>query len=489
MEDKNQKDINLMPEDLRSKENTLSSKKKSSDFDFDLVLPEGQVKSSSHKGGISFWKKLGSIFKKPDSYFAPSKPSKEHQNKHHEEKKHQHKHEDKSSQTPQEVKSEFHVPSELVKSDLKVDYSNKSPESPEVKLEKKSTKDDKPHKKDGPSFWDKIKKLFAGKNKGPNIERVEEKEIVPHEMKMPEPKKEENPKESELKVEKIEDKLPEEPKKEEPKIDELPDRPSIKIQPQPTSSASQKSDFIIPELRPSEKKEEPQTKEPKMEDNKEEDKNSGKFHQPQPRIRARFLDDGGGVDLIPTAAKTRSWKQISKLLLVALIGSVIIVGGFYGYLFFRAKSIEGQKNTKIDQITDLEQQILNYESLNKDISGLGDQIRYMHFLLSFHFYWSNFFDMLEKYTIPEVHYQGLSAGNSGALTLHAVADNFDSVAKQIKVLEQENAKEFVMATDVSGASYSESDDSVTFDITLVLNPRLFVYDSHYMDQANNSQGN
>lgn len=205
----------------------------------------------------------------------------------------------------------------------------------------------------------------------------------------------------------------------------------------------------------------------------EEDKPVSKFHQPEPRVRAKFIDNGGGVDLIPEATRIRSWKQIVGLLLVALMGSIIIIGLFYLSLHWQAAKVQSLQDAKTQQITGLEKDILKFEDLNSEIEELGKEIRLIDDLLNKHIYWTNFFALLEKYTVAEVYYTGFSAGQDGALTLNAVGTDYNAVARQLKVLQQEEAMEFAILADISAATLTEQ--GVEFSITLVLEPFLFYY--------------
>ena len=121
--------------------------------------------------------------------------------------------------------------------------------------------------------------------------------------------------------------------------------------------------------------------------------------------------------------------------------------------------------------------------MNKEISELGKEIRTVDDVLNKHIYWTNFFSMLEKYTPAEIYYQGLSAGNNGALTLNAVGSDYQSPARLLKLLEQPEAKEFVSMVSISSASISEN--GVGFDVTFVLNENLFYYGNGPKDQEIN----
>lgn len=211
----------------------------------------------------------------------------------------------------------------------------------------------------------------------------------------------------------------------------------------------------------------------KKEEKKPEEKiEIPKFHKPEPRVRAKFLE-ASGVDLIPTAAKTKSWKQIINLLITSLIVSVSIVLIFFVVLFLQEKNIHKQQTRKAEQITGIEREIQEFKTINDEINVLGKDIYLINNLLNKHLYWTNFFELLEKYTVAEVHYKGLIAGNNGSMTLEAVGNSFDSVARQLKVLQSEDAKEFVSSVNISSASLSE--DGVSFSINLILNTNLFYY--------------
>ena len=477
---KEKKGINLMPEDLRSKESSILSKvKNKAEFDFDFVSPDKSTNKKEKSQGPSFWDKLKKAFHKPKKFGdAIDKPKKEKKKDHRKPKPKKEKKDEKPKD--KEAKTALHIPDKekpRPKNNFSIDY--KDSVLGDVKNEKKDEKP-KETKLKGLSFFDKLKAFFAANPKGPKVPKVEKvpaKPIVAQDTKI---------------KPKIEEKLPELDKDKIKAIPELKDlKPTaLKIEekaPEPAKVEETKaSDFSIPVVPQIQNQKLPVVKIKDSKPKKEKKQIKSKFHQPQPRIRAKLLDNGGGVDLIPTAARTRSWGQVINLLLTAFLGSTIIVGIFYGFLFFQVKNVELQKNTRSDQITNLEKKILDYEDLNNDISQLGEEIKAIHKLLSFHLYWTNFFQLLEKYTVAEVYYSGLSAGNGGAITLQAVGTDFNSVARQIKVLQQEEALEFVVSADVSSAQYNDSEGNIDFDITLVLNPLLFTYNPDYIYEIDDS---
>ncbi len=201
--------------------------------------------------------------------------------------------------------------------------------------------------------------------------------------------------------------------------------------------------------------------------------NTGGFHQPEKIIRARFVEDASGVDLVPQLSKVKSWKQIGSLMIITLIASSgVLVVFYFGLLTWNTRLTSiGQKTSENIQST--ENALVKFEDSVKRINDTGQEIQRIYDLLNKHIYWTNFFALLEKYTLPEVQFSGFAATNSGALTLNATAPDYATMAKQLKILQTENAKEFVTEVDISGGT--KSDVGVTFSVALVLNPDLFYY--------------
>lgn len=205
-----------------------------------------------------------------------------------------------------------------------------------------------------------------------------------------------------------------------------------------------------------------------------EDELSSKFHQPSISTVTRLIDEEGGVDLIPIAIRTKSWMQIGQLLAAAVIGSIVIVLSFYATLYFQQVNLEKEKDKQQNQISDLEQKILDYKGTNEEIKTLGQDIATVYDLFNKHIYWTNLFDLIEKYTLDDVYFSGFTSGTGGGLTFSATGKSYDTAARQLKLLQSDEAKEFVKSATINSVSGGEGE--VTFSISLVLNDDLFYYD-------------
>ncbi len=417
-----------MPEDLRTKESDALNKKRG-DLQIDLIVPDGQAKTK--KTGQSWWQKFLSGFKRPPHFIEPVKPVVEH------------KKSEKTDKHSKDFDIELDKPREIKDLKVKEVYHKVEEKKPITNNHDlffvKGLSNDRPSKWLDKDNQEKVVSnqatdMFDGEASAQPAKTQIVSPVLAKETIVPKPPVE------------------------APKVE-----------------TSFKTDFSIPSIASDKKIVKPELqKEVKI-------VKESKFHQPSSGLGRRFIDNGGGVDLIPVAVRTRSWRQISALFVLSIIGSALIVGIFYGALFVQGKNIANEEAAKASQISDLEKQILDYEELNKEIQKLGSDITLVNDVLNKHIYWTNFFALLEKYTISDVYYRGLAAGNNGALTLKAVGKDFSSVAKQLKVLEQESAKEFVTEAKVTAAEDMSS--GVEFEITLVLNPNLFYYDNQAMGGA------
>lgn len=492
------KSINLMPEDMRSKESGILSKTKAkSELDFDFVSPDSSaLKKVKEKSSVSFFDKLKKIFKKPAGFSEPIvRPDKDKTDKK-TDKTHQPTHSTKDTK-----KEEFslHMPDKEDKRKYRfsVDYKDgiyekKVPTPKDIFVKDKSASEpnfhlsdqDEKNKKFDWSFWGRLKNWFkfAHKNpKEPVIERVPARPIVPKELVDTAKPTEDTTDLIDILDEKNIKSIPELKISSDNVVMEKPAESTKSLETEPIMAPApdkQDSGFSIPSLNIKEESYQPQTTD-KIESS------APKYHEPAARIRAKFLNDGGGVDLIPEAVKVRSWRQILRLLAITFISFSMVIVIFYAFLFYQAKKLETKRNENYAQITSLERKIVDYKKLNDDITRLGNQIKTTHKLISLHIYWTNFFQLLEKYTIEGVYYLGLKAGTNGAMTLEASVSDYDTLAKQIKILQQEEAKEFVTYVDVPGATFNEKTKKIDFSMHIILNPSLFLYNPNYIYEERN----
>ncbi|MFA6466783.1 MAG: hypothetical protein WCV71_02920, partial [Patescibacteria group bacterium] len=189
--DEDKKGINLMPEELRSKESGLLSKMKSStDFDFDFVSPkDSAIKKIDNTNDPSALDKIKRFFSKPERFGQAA--SGEHKNKEQKQDKEGERpkiiynpHENRPEVSREEntliqiADKQVDVPKQNFKIEAK---NNTSEDFKDIKVSTEIRPASK-EKSLQPSFWAKLKSFFEAKPsapKLPKIDRVPAKDIIP----------------------------------------------------------------------------------------------------------------------------------------------------------------------------------------------------------------------------------------------------------------------------------------------------------------------
>ena len=180
-----------------------------------------------------------------------------------------------------------------------------------------------------------------------------------------------------------------------------------------------------------------------------------------------------GVNLIPTSITVRSWSQLRNLFLSVIVGTIVLLIAAFGGLLWWDQEIERQTSEVDAKIHIAEGEVLKFQGLKDQIAATESQIKDIETLLGKHVYWTQFFTLLEKYTVTDVYFDRFTAGVNGNLTLNAHGKDFSTAARQLKLLQSPEAKEFVTAVGINGVT--DSDQGTTFTLDLTLNSKLFYY--------------
>jgi hypothetical protein len=195
-----------------------------------------------------------------------------------------------------------------------------------------------------------------------------------------------------------------------------------------------------------------------------------KVKKEKEKIVESYTPTGLEVTLLPEEI------PITKRMIQERIFIFLAVIAFSSLLIFLSWAyctwhIESAKN-EIDQIKTelltLDVQIKNLDPKVEEIKVLEKKATKITNLLNNHIYWTNFFDLLEKYTIPEVYYGDFNGSFGENITLPAVGKDLISVAKQIVAFS--NAP-FVKNVNVSNLTGGVK--GVSFNLNLILDPNLF----------------
>ncbi|MCD4762256.1 hypothetical protein K8R32_04845 [bacterium] len=173
------------------------------------------------------------------------------------------------------------------------------------------------------------------------------------------------------------------------------------------------------------------------------------------------------------------WNKNLKILGLNILITLAVLGFLFGgLLFWEIKAKE--KEIKIDSdINELAVKIKRMKIQTATVDEFQDQLNLVTKILDQHIYWTNFFDFLEKHTLPEVTYtKGFSGGTDGIYDLSAEAGSYELIALQIKAFKKSEYVDevlvtkgtFTPGTDLGGA------EKVQFNIQLKIKPSIFSSD-------------
>lgn len=197
-----------------------------------------------------------------------------------------------------------------------------------------------------------------------------------------------------------------------------------------------------------------------------------------PNITPLPEDDDFNVNLL-TEDVASTFNLRLRLIQIGLVavGAAVLVGLVFVGLGFYEKSIESDVQTTREQTLAAQTEITKLE---KDLTGakeIATRLDAFQSLVGKHVRWTNFFDRLERYTLPEVTYGGSFSGTlSTTLNFSATTDSFERLAKQYLIYEQAIAAgDFITDFSITAASRSveETNEKVTFSVSMQLVPTIF----------------
>ncbi len=198
------------------------------------------------------------------------------------------------------------------------------------------------------------------------------------------------------------------------------------------------------------------------------------FLRPKEEAKEKIPSLEASVNLLPAEIAVFGKVKKQKIILsgVFIASFLLVIFLYLGLTIYCSKTEIKIRNTEI-VISELNREIKEYEEREKEPQGLREKINIIGNLLEKRVYWTKFFALLEKYTIPEVTYLGFSAGQMEKITLRAMAKDYTSLARQFVVLKK--ARDFVRAVDITSANLEEREERqvVNFNINLTLQPEVF----------------
>jgi hypothetical protein len=178
------------------------------------------------------------------------------------------------------------------------------------------------------------------------------------------------------------------------------------------------------------------------------------------------------------------WKKNIKNLSANLAMAIIIIAiAFFG-LELWGKSSAQQVKTLDNEIKNLAQKINQSKAEIKEIDNFQKKLNLASKIIEKHIYWTNFFNFLEKDTLPSINFTGGFKGDtSGNYNFAAVAPSFNDLTDQVRVFKADTDN--VLTVDVSKgalsggtgntqtAGQSTNQTNIEFNLLLGVNPKIF----------------
>ena len=216
------------------------------------------------------------------------------------------------------------------------------------------------------------------------------------------------------------------------------------------------------------KEEEP----PKKEEAPKKEKSNG-LSQPKDLAKSEL-----SVNLIPQASgKDQDDRLVFEawLFTASVLVAVFLVTVAYFSLVYLNEGLAKEMSEKQAEFSRLDSQVKSLANDEKNNNELADRINLIKKLFNNQIKWSNFFTLMEKYTLNGVYFTQLSADTSGALVLPGMAENYTVLAKQLALFN--DAEEFIKEAKLSEARIFSDDQAgitaVGFQVRLILQDSIF----------------
>ena len=202
-----------------------------------------------------------------------------------------------------------------------------------------------------------------------------------------------------------------------------------------------------------------------------------KFQDVEPPVRT--LE----INLIPEElSHVSAGAHISKkviAMVLSILGSALLVALIFGGMKFYEDQIGTAVKTYDESIKEKKLKITQYDNERQAVDVLQSKLDLLDGLLSNHIYWTQVFEKLEQYTVEDVYFADFASSKEGSLLLSAVGKDYTSVARQIVAFQ--DAKDFVELVQINSASAAESEEvngkkkvtKTSFSVKINLIPDVF----------------
>lgn len=184
-------------------------------------------------------------------------------------------------------------------------------------------------------------------------------------------------------------------------------------------------------------------------------------------------DEELSVNLLPGKKFFLSDKQIIWTYVFIFFLGALAIGSPYNYYRLKNKQATAQNKIFTDQLTQID---AKNKELNKQIADYGPlakKIKQLLPLLDNHVYFSQFFPILEKYTVRNVYFSSLDISAEGLISLTGNAWQLRDLAEQLIVFEKNSSfTELKLDSLTFLKPELPTDPAVSFTVSFLLDPKI-----------------
>lgn len=168
--------------------------------------------------------------------------------------------------------------------------------------------------------------------------------------------------------------------------------------------------------------------------------------------------------IIPRLVRSRLLILIAFLVVIL---TIFILIWFYTDWYFEKKEYQVARAER--EIDFLEAKSRSFLKTRDQVTLLEERASRTEKILNNHVYWTKFFSLLEKYTLPDIYFGDFKANDSGQISLRAFGRDLMSIAHQIVVFSE--AEDFVKEIETKGVA--QGPDGITANFNLILVDDVF----------------
>lgn len=171
------------------------------------------------------------------------------------------------------------------------------------------------------------------------------------------------------------------------------------------------------------------------------------------------------------------WEKLPKFLVRGLAVILVFLVGYYGWLYFQSKKIDGEIIDLQSKINTDAQAAFNAprraELLTRQL-----QLKDLNSLIAAHVYFSKLMPKLAKATLSDASYSSLKVGQDGLLVLSVHVSSLENLDRYLQVFDLPDVNKYFSDVRISSYHKVQGKDStgISFQITMKYNGGIISYD-------------